>query len=231
METVSSARWAVVYRELRSQILSLEIPPGAKLAEATLASTFGVSATPVRDALGRLCQEGLVQVGPGHGYRVAPLTVTDVAELCDLRFTLEIGVVRFVIERVGSADISHLRELSARTGDTGLDAASLIQANIDFHLALAGTTGNQRLVTCLATVMESSTRFFRLGLSAFAEHPMQLGHDRLIDAIESAELSTAMELCREEAYGSSERILAQLVRGPAQSTHDLGMSAMRLSLR
>jgi DNA-binding GntR family transcriptional regulator len=231
METVSGARWAVVYRELRSQILSLEIAPGSKLAEATLASTFGVSATPVRDALGRLCQEGLVQVGPGHGYHVAPLTVSDVAELCDLRFTLEIGAVRFAIERVGSADISYLRELSTRTGDTSLDAASLIQANIDFHLALAGTTGNQRLVSCLATVMESSTRFFRLGLSAFAEHPMQVGHDLLIDAIEARDLGAAIELCREEAYGSSERILAQLVRGPAPSARDLGMTAMSPSLR
>ena len=220
METTSTARWAVVYRALRSQILSLEIPPGAKLSEAALASTFGVSATPVRDALGRLCQQGLVQAGPGHGYSVAPLTVTDIAELCDLRFTLEIGAVRFAIERAASADKGRLRELSARTGDMGLDAASLIQANIDFHLALAGMTGNQRLVDCLAMVMESSTRFFRLGLSAFAEHPMQVGHTRLIDAIEASDLDTATELCREEAYGSSERVLAQLVRGPAPAARD-----------
>src|SRR3712207_1225805 len=89
MARTAAARWAYVYDNLRLRILTLELAPGASLTESLVAKELDVSPTPVRDALGRLCQDGLVEVVNGRGYRVAPLTVPDIAEICDLRFALE----------------------------------------------------------------------------------------------------------------------------------------------
>src|SRR5882757_9697413 len=77
------------YAQLRAEILSCELPPGAEIREAELAARFQVSKSPVRDALMRLEREGLVITIPRQGYRVAPISLADVQDMFHLRGVLE----------------------------------------------------------------------------------------------------------------------------------------------
>jgi DNA-binding GntR family transcriptional regulator len=210
-----------VYGELRRRITTLELEPGAKLREAEVAEEFGVSASPARDALGRLAQEGLVVVDPSRGYHVASLTVGDIGDICDLRFALEVGIVRLAMDRAKPDALKQLRELSRRTGEEGLPPDELIRRNQAFHVAIAELAGGRRVASALQRVMEDSTRFFRLGLEALTEADMQVSHDGLLDAIEAHDLDRAVVVCRQEAFGTSERVLKLLMHSGARVEADL----------
>ncbi|MBI2553066.1 MAG: GntR family transcriptional regulator, partial [Candidatus Rokubacteria bacterium] len=73
---------------LRDAILSGRFPAGARLRQTDLAAQLAISRTPIREALGRLQQEGLIELLPGGGVRVALLDLTEAAELYDLREVL-----------------------------------------------------------------------------------------------------------------------------------------------
>lgn len=212
MRKSSSALWTVVYENLRNRILTLELAPGTSLTESLVAKELDVSASPVRDALGRLCQDGLVEVVNGRGYRVAPLTVSDIAEICDLRFVMESGSLRLACERIGPEGLDELRELSRLTGDQSVGGTELVRRNQDFHVAIARLAGGRRVADALARVMDDSARIFHLGLATFSAHGMQPTHDALVAAIAAKDYERAVELCREECFGTNERVLAQLLR-------------------
>ena len=78
-----------VYEQLRADMISCKLAPGTEIREAELALRFAVSKSPVRDALMRLEREGLVITLPRQGYRVAPVSLTDVLDMFHLRAALE----------------------------------------------------------------------------------------------------------------------------------------------
>ncbi|MCW2529257.1 MAG: transcriptional regulator [Pseudonocardiales bacterium] len=217
MSTTGSARWHHVYSSLRDRILTLELTPGTRLTESELAKEFSLSPTPVRDALGRLSQDGLIVATSGRGYAVAPLSVADIADICDLRYVIESGAIRLACERATPEGIDELRRLSALTGEATASQLELIQRNQDFHVGIARLTGRRRVAEALERVMADSTRIFHLGLATFAAQGMQPTHDALVDAIAADRVDDALEICRVEAYGTADRVLAQILGGPARA--------------
>ena len=85
-----------IYEQLRADILNCQIAPGAEIREGELALRFGVSKSPVRDALMHLQREGLVQTLPRQGYRVSSVSLADVDDMFHLRAALE----RACMERI-----------------------------------------------------------------------------------------------------------------------------------
>src|ERR1700736_7004311 len=85
-----------VFERLRGMIISLELPPGSPLSRAALAGQFGVSSTPVRDALMRLEEEGLVDVFPQHATVVSQIDVGRAQQAHFLRQALELEIVRLL---------------------------------------------------------------------------------------------------------------------------------------
>lgn len=202
-----------MYQGVRHQILTLELAPNALLSEVGLAQEFGVSPTPVRDALSRLSQEGLVTVASRRGYRVAPLSLENIVDIGNLRYILESGAIRLIVERDLTGGVPGLRGLAANTSDPDATGLELIERNAAFHLGLAGLTGNKRLVEALARVLDASTRVFHLGLGAFHPLGMRQGHDSLLDAVERKDLARALELCGSEVYGTTQRVVNTLLEG------------------
>src|SRR5262247_2993846 len=85
-----------VFERLRGMIIALELPPGSPLSRAALAEQFGVSSTPVRDALMRLEEEGLVDVFPQHATVVSRIDVDRAQQAHFLRQALELEIVRLL---------------------------------------------------------------------------------------------------------------------------------------
>ena len=88
-----------VYEQLREQILSLALEPGAVLSRAELAARFGVSQTPVREALIHLGEEGLVDVFPQHATVVSPIDIPAALQSHFLRRAIELELVRELVTR------------------------------------------------------------------------------------------------------------------------------------
>ncbi|MEO6115939.1 MAG: GntR family transcriptional regulator, partial [Pseudolysinimonas sp.] len=99
-----------VYTQLSEAIRSVELPPGMKLSEPTLAARLHVSRVPVREAIGRLADQRLVTVIPQVGTRVAPILMAEVENACFIRDSLEAGAFRQAIERRG-ATTTELRNI------------------------------------------------------------------------------------------------------------------------
>jgi DNA-binding GntR family transcriptional regulator len=92
----SQGKTEAVYRQLRAQIESWELGPGARLSEVAIAERLGASRTPVREAIRRLSREGLVRFTPGEVAQVAPISLRGVRALFELRMILEPAAVRMV---------------------------------------------------------------------------------------------------------------------------------------
>ena len=101
-----------VYHHIRSKLLSRELPPGAVISHRKLAKEIGVSFTPVREAIGQLTNEGLLECHPNRGTYVSELSRQDLAELYDIREAQECHAVGKAAGRLAEADLSEMDRLT-----------------------------------------------------------------------------------------------------------------------
>jgi DNA-binding GntR family transcriptional regulator len=135
----------LAYERIRALILDGEVLPGARLGQVELAEQLGISRTPVREALGRLTGEGLVEFLPNRGFRAAGLVLDQIVRRLEVRLLLEPGIARLAAERRGDAHVAALREVITREAAASTRLAAH-DASRDFHLVLAEATGNPQLV-------------------------------------------------------------------------------------
>ena len=148
-------------RSLRADILSGAISAGARIGEAELAERLSVSRTPVREALSRLAAEGLVELHPNRGARVASYTVEDLHDIFELRLRLEPYAVRQAVPHLGPATLAELDDLAAtmsRAGKPGRgqDLGALVELNRRFHGLFIEAAGNRALAAALRGVTHAS---------------------------------------------------------------------------
>lgn len=140
---------ASAYEMLLAAIASGELPAGTRLHEENLAKRFGISRTPVREALKRLETQGLVAHEPHHGAVVATLDYGQTVELYDMRAVLEGTAARQAAIHATPAEVEVLREMVAR--DRGLvgDPQALAATNRQFHRQIRLSSRNRYLIAML----------------------------------------------------------------------------------
>ncbi|MDR7114105.1 MULTISPECIES: GntR family transcriptional regulator [Microbacterium] len=186
-----------VTRALRSAIISGEMQPGRVYSAPSLGEQFGVSATPIREAMLDLVREGLVIALPNRGFQVTEVSPQDLYEVTELRLMLEPPAIERATPFVPAEALPELRRQAAAIvegAETG-DLIGYLTADSDFHLALLQYAGNTRLTELVAS-LRSQTRLF--GLSALAEQGRLTAsareHDEMLDAIEAGDAVRAREL-------------------------------------
>lgn len=140
---------------VREAILRGDFASGARLGEVELADRLGISRTPIREALSRLVSEGLVELSPHRGARVASWTVAELEGVFDLRLALEPRAAARAATRAGKNDVDRLDELAhamQRVGAPGpqQDLDALVPLNRDFHGRLVALADHPALTTALA---------------------------------------------------------------------------------
>jgi len=150
---VTPASQRTTSREIQDKIAGAigdgEFLPGVSLVEAALATKFGVSRIPVREALRALEQDGLVIHVPSKGRFVAPLSTQDVEEVFFLREVLEITAARLAYERVPDEELVELsRLLDSLTPDLS-PRQDYFAADASVHDVIARNAGNRRLLAML----------------------------------------------------------------------------------
>lgn len=191
---------AQAYQAIRSGILEGEFAPGAKLSEASVANWLDMGKAPVRTALAKLCQEGLLEVRPRSGFRVAEVTPDDIIQCFQIRLVLEPMAVRLATGRVGPDEARELIRLS-QFEQTHPDAGAhaVLEADRQFHAMIAELSGNKRLKSILCGLLEQLQRPFYLWLRrGYAiNDEFQGGSLELAQAIVSGDANRAAELAHE----------------------------------
>ncbi|MEV0276454.1 GntR family transcriptional regulator [Streptomyces sp. NPDC050610] len=133
---------------LRSALVGGELIPGEVYSGPALGERFGVSATPVREAMQQLVLEGAVEVVPNRGFRVARRSARDLAELAEIRALLEVPAMLRLARTSQTVDWPALRPLAEATATAAArgDRALYAEADRAFHRALLALTGNRQLV-------------------------------------------------------------------------------------
>ncbi|MEU4877550.1 GntR family transcriptional regulator [Streptomyces sp. NPDC021608] len=133
---------------LRTALVTGELLPGEVYSAPVLGERFGVSATPVREAMQQLALEGAVEVVPNRGFRVIVRGARELAELAEVRALIEVPVLLRLARTVPGerwAELWPLAEASVRAAATGCPAA-YAEADRLFHRALLALAGNEQLV-------------------------------------------------------------------------------------
>ncbi len=156
-----------VQAAIRDAIVRAELPPGAKLSENELADRFGVSRTPIREALGRLRDDRLVQVVPQLGTYVARISIQAISDAQFIREALECAAIRPAAEQAGEEDVAALEEnlrSQERVRESGdLDAWYLLDDA--YHRYLCDLSGHQAVWPVSERAKSHLNRLRRLSLS------------------------------------------------------------------
>ncbi|ANM13146.1 MULTISPECIES: GntR family transcriptional regulator [unclassified Rhizobium] len=155
-----------IYERLHANIVSLRMPPGMALQEKRIADDFGVSRTPVREALLRLSEGGLVDIYPQSGTVVSRVPVSAIPEAVVVRKALEGTTVETAARLATAADIARLDAIITRQRShaaTG-NAASFHEEDESFHEAIAQISGYPGIWVILKTVKVQIDRARRLTL-------------------------------------------------------------------
>jgi DNA-binding GntR family transcriptional regulator len=187
-----------IYRTLRDELVSCEISPGSALSEQKLAARFESSKTPVREALQRLCNEGLVAVYPRRGYAASPITVTDIGEVFELRRLVEPYAAARAAANATTEQLAELTQLCDRLSDPDIEPRRRRQAHSRFHIAIAEASNNWRLVGTIAELQADAHRLLAFfDLASAEELPTRRSHIPLLKALSERDEVQAADLCRE----------------------------------
>lgn len=188
------------YRELKRRILENEWSAGFQALEQELADDLGMSRTPVREALIRLANEGLVEIRPRHGMRVLPVSPDDMRQIYEILTALEAMSAELAARRQLTAkQVTALRD-SVEAMDKALerdDLSGWAAADERFHLLLTELSGNQRLKTLVETYWDQSHRVRMLTLG-LRPKPVESNadHAAVAQAIIDGDAESAREIHR-----------------------------------
>jgi len=202
-----------VYGALRSAITSMDIYAGdeaPRLDERRLAEDLGVSRTPIREALSRLAQEGLVEMIPRRGTFVARKSKQEILEIISVWAALESMAARLATRVASDGEIGQLRKLFV-TFDAPNGAQALIDeysdTNIQFHQRIIALSRNE-LLKQMADALFVHMRAIRARTITERDRADRsiIDHLHIIEAIEARDTELAERLVREHSFGLAEHI-------------------------
>ncbi|WP_369263393.1 GntR family transcriptional regulator [Streptomyces sp. R35] len=192
---------------LRTALVTGELAPGAVYSAPALGERFGVSATPVREAMQQLALEGAVEVVPNRGFRVIERGTRELAELAEIRALIEVPVMLRLARTVPTARWAELRPLAEATVRAASSGCRATYAESDraFHRAVLALAGNAQLVQ-IADELHRRAQWPLVG------GPVSRGradlvadaaeHTALLDALIAEDLTVVQSLVREHFTGA-----------------------------
>jgi DNA-binding GntR family transcriptional regulator len=182
-----------VYRAIRRAIIEQALRPGMKLPEDSIGEQLGVSRTLVREALGRLSVEGLVELKPNKGASVAYPTLEEARDVFDVRRALERLVVQSLAGRLTAQQIAMLEtHVRLENEAHGRDGPESIRLAGEFHILLAEMTGNALLDRYVQEVSSRCSLILALYGRPHSSECAVSEHRQLIDALKRGDVEAAM---------------------------------------
>lgn len=211
----TSRLYEQIVQQIEESIVKGDLKPGDQLpAERDLAQRFGVSRTAVREAVKALREKGLVEAYSGRGTFITDGTTHAVRQSLDLmvkigqpegsnhlaevRTMLEPEIAALAAQRIQESELATMREAVALMDRAGKDPQAYIEADLDFHLALAEGAGNPLILSLLDSIVgllrEQRLRIFRV---PGGPERGQVHHKKILEAVERRDPEKAREAMRE----------------------------------
>ncbi len=175
----------IVYDALRYAIISLSIEPGSVLEEAILCRQYKVSRTPVREALIRLSSEGLVELEPNRGARVATLQFIDVVDHYEAMEVFQPVACHFAAARSSPADVNDIKHKLAKFCEAveREDYEGIIRFNYDLHAAIATASHNRCIERGYRQMLVDKLRLAQHGLPGSSRHRAAALAERFVGTV------------------------------------------------
>ncbi len=203
---------------MRQMIIEGELEPGLWLRKRQISNLLNMSPTPVIEALRRLQHDGLVEINPRWGARVKIWTVSEIAQLADMRVALEGTVAKRAAETLDSNQLAVLREIAVKTDELDLkhespaDSAliengTIFQYDLQFHRALARETGLLLIAREInrLRVLQATCR-----LMVRPAAPTTVSHGQILDAIATHDGDLAERAMRNHIQSNIDHYLPKL---------------------
>lgn len=206
-----------VFEALREDIVTGAVPANEILSESALCERFGTSRSPVRYALARAVEAGLVAVKARQGYVVRGLTLEDAQEVLLLRSLLEGVAVELACRGMSLADVEDLRVLALRTGVAvaDVDVRQLARYDKRFHLAIAKASGVYRLERFVSQLLDDMLRFPALLTEPSQRAAVRDRHLAIVEAIAARDPARARAALASDLEATRERLAGPALLGGA----------------
>lgn len=187
---------SMIAEQLRQAIMDGSLAPGTQLGEIELATRFGVSRGPLREAMQRLLQEGLLRSEQHRGLFVNTLEPDDIRDIYTVRTAIETAAIRLIVERDpdrAGARLARAHERMVAAAERG-DARALSDADLAFHETLVAESGSPRLQRLAGTLL-LETRMCINAVQDTYTTPLDLAdeHGVIVDAIGDHDLERALQ--------------------------------------
>jgi len=208
----------VVYDILRDEILHLELPPGSPIDEVQLSERFGMSRTPIREALVRLAGEGLIDTLPNRSTMVSQIDFLNMHSYFDALVLMYRVTTQLAAKYHRPEDLEIVRALQAEFAEAveAQDALAMISTNAALHLAIAEAGRNPYFTGLFSRLLNEGRRILRLYYQSYDDRlPRRFvdEHDEMIAAIAARDTELAERLAREHAEQIVSQVQKLLVRG------------------
>jgi GntR family transcriptional regulator, rspAB operon transcriptional repressor len=181
-----------VYERLLHDVLAGVLVPGAWLRELDIALLLGVSRTPVREAVRRLAQDGLLEMSPNRGVQVRALSVAEAVDAYDVRELVEGSAARSAAVRASPADVVELRRLLTVIEELDpADAVAHVHADNAFHEAIARAAGSDALLAVTRLLTKRVTRIKLVTRDTNASVATRAQHEAIVAAIAAGDADAA----------------------------------------
>ena len=217
---------------IEEEVASGRLLPGTHLDEVELAGRFGVSRTPIREALSQLAGEGLVELRPRRGAVVAQASAQRLVEMFEVMAELEAMCVRLAVRRIGEDEMTalqHVHQRCKRAADLR-DPDAYFYANEAFHSALYSASHNAFLCEQAQALQRKLRPYRRLQLRvrnrvqrSFEEH------QSIVDALGAGDMALAVDAVRKHVVVQGERF-ADLLAGLQQMAAAAAPAAARVTV-
>ena len=197
-----------IYQTLEDRIVSLELPPGAMLSEVTIAREFGVSRTPVGEALQRLAREGMVIVLPRRGIVVTDISLTGQMQVLEFRRDIANFIGRLGARRADASEREALRKVAQTFMEAAVsqDGPRMNKADKEFHDLFATCAHNNYAATAIGPLDSLARRFFYA-------HSLDIGRSAQLHADIAVAIADGDPVEAERATNALADYLDELTRG------------------
>lgn len=201
------------YEEIWKRVIMFGGNKEQRLSDVTLSEQLGISRTPVRQALERLVQEGLVRSDPRRGFWTRTYTAQDIHEIYELRGALEVLAVRLAAPRLNPADLrAQLDALRAVRADlANHPVLRFLQIDIRFHMLITRASNNGRLIHSLS-LLRSQLSMFQMQDTYYPQR-MEIAlndHERILQALLDGNVDEAARELAEHIQRAMGGVLADI---------------------
>ena len=214
----------LVLEAIREAIINGSLQPRERLMEIQLAEELGVSRTPVREALRHLELEGFIVMVPRKGAYVADLSFKDIADVFEIRASLEGLAAGLAAERITSGELEEMERLLVEKGEAIAknDINQLVEVDTKFHEAIYRASRNDRLSSIISNLREQIQRFRSTSLSYPGRMKESLEeHRAIVDAINSRDIQLARQLSQEHIE-NAENIMIECLKRDGLAAEKVG---------